>query len=367
MAISSFTMINALKLLLQKHYSNQVIDLPPDESGRVGKTQNGTDNEYSKTCAHVWGANSLNYNLPLGRHFGGGNQAKAFTNLPSGIKETWGDKDNVNPNKIIDFPSIQTPGVFGIISTPSGLVNDLQNVLRKKLKWPGIDDADYIILYNALKTFIVCNNIKSIDIHDIHKILISQISDYETLIKKALNVHLEKYTKGTPQNKKSFNRIEISLSNTKMIIVKIHDHYNKKFYYFENHDKYLQLDISKIKEQCQYVKSDNESNITSVASVGNLDIGSNGSPKITAENESIASEGSVNRMLDENASEIESDLLHSEYEKFAVSQYYFFNFEDLERCIIPSTEFDVEDDTEIETAGDSALIASAAILTQSII
>jgi hypothetical protein len=161
----SFSNINNLTNLLETVKKGKII------YGGILGDKRPTD-KYGEKCIHIWGANVTNFNLDDNDKIEGSGQATAF-------KKSGNSK--------------QTAGVFGIISTPyipenENMRNELGNEYEKqyeiskyptsifKRKWPSINDKDYIILYNTLKTILY------ISFHDKENYL-----DIQTEINKAMN------------------------------------------------------------------------------------------------------------------------------------------------------------------------------------
>lgn len=161
----SFSNINNLTNLLETVKKGKII------YGGILGDKRPTD-KYGEKCIHIWGANVTNFNLDDNEKIEGSGQATAF---------------NKSGN------SKQSAGVFGIISTPyipenedmrKNLGNDYEEQYEitkyptsiYKRKWPKIDNKDYIILYNTLKTILY------ISFHDKKNYL-----NIQTEINKAMN------------------------------------------------------------------------------------------------------------------------------------------------------------------------------------
>lgn len=264
-AAASYTSIQILKNLLDETYKEKVADFgitdPSNPEGWVGSNQNdrnGSINRYGPTCAHVWGANIKNYNLHDNTEIPGSNQATAF--------------------KSVDHTkSLQSPGVFGIIST-NLLMNeaDIQDDFVRykkaldKRSWPNIDDTNYILFYNVLKTIIWCNyktsdadkRERDLLIDRINKIMLENITypQYNTLVKKMKEAHLLLYrSKPKPAkcneiyihdvinsdpnpdpNTVSFFRIDVVIHND-----------SNEFYY---QNKCLKLNRSRLNNVCTKIR-----------------------------------------------------------------------------------------------------------------
>jgi hypothetical protein len=258
-----------------------------------------------------------------------------------------------------------------------------------------------------LKSFIFCNKIESITIKDIDAIMHRNIKNYDTLIQTALSDHLKKYknvNRTSDSADSADNLIEIHVNHEIMISVHIHTD-NPKFYY---HNKYLELDVKKIKQHCSYktpegisgsttpltsdalarMESRNSLTGTSGSVVGSETLenligsgssngsnGSNGSISgLSTPSESINSVASVSRLSSEISHTPEQDFnedLHKQFNMTTsnITEFYFFNFEDLESYIVQSLNVGKDPDENLDTnSGDhseSAFLASAAIIKES--
>jgi hypothetical protein len=248
-AAASYTSIQILKNLLQKVYREKVVDIgitdPDNKKGWIGVEQDGTDKEYGINCAHAWGANINNYNLPEKSEIDGGNQATAFTHSGN---------------------STQAPGVFGIISTNLYMdtyENDVRfpKVIEKRTwGWLNISEKDYVLCYGVLMTIIHCNytNVeeRTALLGKIKKIMIDNITQeiYNNIIKELLKEHLTHYkSKKKPDNSNEIYIIEPTLSEDKSIefeTLSISLTINNKSNEFYYNDKYLKLDLIKLNKAC---------------------------------------------------------------------------------------------------------------------
>ena len=243
-AAASYTSIQMMKNLLQELYTSKIVDLGSGEQGYVGVTQDNTPNKYSSTCLHVWGANIDNYNQDDNTEINGGGQATAFKRV-----------DN----------SIQSPGVFGIISTNHEMtkypiINDrYTKVLKTRWDWLNIENKDYVLFYNVLKTIIGCHfkDNATIGVTQllgyINKIM-STIAGYDDINREFIDIHSTLYTEAetVPDNHNqiiiSYDKEpsqEFSLMTIKVII---NDENSNLFYDRDN--KYLNLNLEKLKDAC---------------------------------------------------------------------------------------------------------------------
>ena len=244
-AAASYTSMQILKNLLQTLYREKVVDLGVGPQGFVGYTQDENDNKYSKTCAHVWGANIDNYNIQNGGAIKGGDHADSFTSL--GVRDHDGN-----------VISIQSPGVFGIISTNFNMEKHTDKFQRyskslEKRKWIDINDEYYVLFYNVLKTIIFCNYTlrdRQQLIGLINTIMINYIGQevYYQIIDKLMKKHLLFYENTTVPTDKPNNEINIRYErpNPLMIIVVIKNE-TSAFYF---NDKFVLLDVNKLKNAC---------------------------------------------------------------------------------------------------------------------
>ena len=245
---ASYTSIQMMKNLLQELYTSKIVDLGSGPQGHVGTTQDNTVNKYSSTCLHVWGANINNYNQVDNTPINGLGQATAFKRHEK---------------------SIQSPGVFGIIST-NILMKNISNinarykkVLETRWGWLNIENKDYVLFYNVLKTIIACNlkddisnkiGVSVTDLLDYINKIMSTISGYDDINIEFINIHstlyieaetvpdihneiIILYDKESPQ--------DFSLMTIKVII---NDISSNMFYDKDN--KYLNLNLEKLKEAC---------------------------------------------------------------------------------------------------------------------
>jgi hypothetical protein len=251
-AAASYTSIQMMKNVLQELYTSKIVDLGSGEQGHVGIKQDNTPNKYSSTCLHVWGANINNYNLDDNTQINGLGQATAF-NRGNG--------------------SSQSPGVFGIISTNANMESIHDNndryktVLKKRWEWLNIENKDYVLFYNVLKTIIACNLTNDISnkigvtvtqLFEYINGIMTSIPDYDNINRQFIDIHSTLYTeaKTVPENHNqiiiSYDKEsqEFSLMTIKVII---NDENSNLFYDRDN--KYLNLNLEKLKDAC--LKQDN--------------------------------------------------------------------------------------------------------------
>jgi hypothetical protein len=241
-AAASYTSIQMMKNLLQELYTSKIVDLGSGNQGYVGVKQDNTPNKYSSTCVHVWGANIANYNNENDTPINGGGQATAFNRV--GV-------------------SSQTPGVFGIISTNILMESITDNndrykkVLKQRWDWLNIENKDYILFYNVLKTIIKCN-VKNNDtvtqlLDYINKIM-STIAGYDDINREFIDIHSTLYTEAetVPDNHNEIiisydkeSSHDFSLMTIKVIIK---DESSNLFY--DRNNKYLNLNLEKLKDAC---------------------------------------------------------------------------------------------------------------------
>ena len=232
-AAASYLSIQSLKNKLQEVYSAQVVDLGSGKIGFVGITQDNTRNKYGPKCAHVWGANIDNFNLPINTDIPGSNQATAF-----------------NRNK----SSKQTPGVFGIISTKylmSGSDSDIYEKVLRKRQWPTITDEKYILCYGVLKTIVFCNISEDRDkLISLIDAIMQRITNHNEIIRKLQQTHQGLYKNDTKPKPSNANEINFH-TNPYKIVVTINNDTNTFFY----GNKYLLLDLDLLNHVC--TKNDN--------------------------------------------------------------------------------------------------------------